>query len=60
VRAYERLLLLEPADQADTRYRLARLLRARDPRAAKRHLLDALAEAPRLRPGLELLLELPR
>ena len=44
--AYERLLLLEPADQADTRFRLAKLLRGRNPKRAKQHLLEALAEAP--------------
>ena len=33
VAAYERLLLLEPADQVDTRYRLAKLLRGRNARA---------------------------
>ena len=58
VAAYERLLLLEPADQADTRLRLARLLKHRDRRAARRHVLEALAEAPRLRAGHQLLLEL--
>jgi Tfp pilus assembly protein PilF len=58
VAAYERLLLLDPADQADTRLRLARLLKDRDRRAARRHLLEALAEAPRLRAGHQLLLEL--
>jgi tetratricopeptide (TPR) repeat protein len=58
VDAYERLLLLEPADQADVRLRLARLLKDRDRPAARRHLLEALAEAPRLRAGHQLLLEL--
>jgi hypothetical protein len=58
ITAYERLLLLEPADQADVRVRLAKLLRHKDRRAAKRHLLEALAEAPRLRAGHQLLLEL--
>ena len=58
VNAYERLLLLEPADQADVRLRLAKLLKNKDRRAAKRHLLEALAEAPRLRAGHLLLLEL--
>ena len=58
VTAYERLLLLEPADQADVRLRLAKLLKNKDRRAAQRHLLEALAEAPRLRAGHQLLLEL--
>ncbi len=56
--AYERLLLLEPADQVDTRYRLARLLRGRNLKRARHHLLEALAEAPRFREGYRLLLEL--
>jgi Tfp pilus assembly protein PilF len=58
VTAYEKLLLLEPADQAETRLRLARLLRRDRPKVARRHLLDALAEAPRLREGYQLLMEL--
>jgi tetratricopeptide (TPR) repeat protein len=58
VAAYERLLLLEPADQVDTRYRLAKLLRGRNGKRAKQHLLEALAEAPRFREGYRLLLEL--
>ena len=58
--AYERLLLLDAGAAVDTRYRLAQLLAARDPRAAKRHLLDALAEAPRFRAGHKLLLDLRR
>ncbi len=56
--AYSKLLQLGPIDAADTRLRLARLERRRNPGAAKRHLLDALAEAPRLLPAHELLLEL--
>jgi tetratricopeptide (TPR) repeat protein len=58
VAAYEKLLLLEPADQVETRYRLAKLLRGRNPKRAKQHLLEALAEAPRFREGYRLLLEL--
>jgi tetratricopeptide (TPR) repeat protein len=58
VAAYEKLLALEPADQADTHYRLGKLLKERNPRLARRHLLDALAEAPRFREGHRLLLEL--
>jgi tetratricopeptide (TPR) repeat protein len=56
--AYRRLLRLEPADPADIHLRLGRLLRHRDPRAARRHVLDALAEAPRFREAHRLLLEL--
>jgi predicted TPR repeat methyltransferase len=58
VAAYEKLLLLEPADQVETRYRLAKLLRGRNTKRAKQHLLEALAEAPRFREGYRLLLEL--
>jgi tetratricopeptide (TPR) repeat protein len=56
--AYGTVLRLEPADPADIHLRLARLLRRRDPRAARRHVLDALSEAPRFRAAHRLLLEL--
>jgi tetratricopeptide (TPR) repeat protein len=58
VAAYRNVLRLEPTDPADVNLRLARLLRKRDPRAARRHALDALAEAPRFREAHKLLLEL--
>jgi len=58
VSAFRNVLRLEPADPADVHLRLARLLRKRDPRAARRHVLDALAEAPRFREAHKLLLEL--
>ena len=54
--AYRRLLLLDPADPVDVHYRLARLLRGQDPAAAKKHILEALADAPRFRDGHRLLL----
>jgi len=57
--AYRRVLLLDPADPVDIHYRLARLLRQRDPASAKRHILEALADAPRFREGHRLLLALP-
>jgi len=57
--AYRRLLLLDPADPVEVNYRLARLLRQRDPTAARRHILEALADAPRFREGHRLLLSLP-
>jgi len=47
IESYKRLLLLDPADPADVNYRLGRLLFAKDPASAKRHVLMALAEAPR-------------
>jgi tetratricopeptide (TPR) repeat protein len=59
VQAYQHLLLLDPSDPVDVNYRLARLLQQRDPAAAKRHLLEALADAPRFRAGHKLLLQMP-
>ncbi len=58
VEAYECLLVLDPADPVDVHYRLATLLRQRDPAAARRHILEALADAPRFRKGHQLLLEI--
>lgn len=58
VESYRRLLLLDPADPVDVNYRLALLLRRRDPDAAKRHVLEALADAPRFRQAHRLLLEI--
>jgi tetratricopeptide (TPR) repeat protein len=58
VTAFRNVLRLEPADPADVHLRLARLLRKRDPKASRRHALDALAEAPRFREAHKLLLEL--
>jgi len=55
---YERLLLLDPADPVDVNYRLAGLLRQRDPTSAKRHILEALADAPRFRQGHKRLLDI--
>ncbi len=59
VQAYSNLLLLDPADPVEIHYRLARLLQPRDPAAAKRHILEALADAPRFRDGHKLLLNMP-
>ncbi len=59
VQSYERLLLLDPADPVDAHYRLAQLLREHDPAGAKRHVLEALADAPRFRQGHRLLLSIP-
>jgi tetratricopeptide (TPR) repeat protein len=58
IESYKRLLLLDPADPADVNYRLARLLEHRNPVEAKRHVLLALAEAPRFRQAHRLLLKL--
>lgn len=56
--AYRRLLRLDPMDPVDVHYRLAKLLQKRDPADAKRHVLEALADAPRFREGHRLLLTL--
>jgi tetratricopeptide (TPR) repeat protein len=58
VQAYRHLLLLDPSDPVEVNYRLARLLQPRDPAAAKRYLLEALADAPRFREGHQLLLKM--
>ena len=59
IRSYQRLLLLDPPDPADVHYRLARLLHQKgDAAAAKRHVLQALEEAPRFHDALQLLLEI--
>ena len=59
IQSYQRLLLLDPSDPVEVNYRLARLLQPRDPVAAKRHLLEALADTPRFREGHKLLLTMP-
>jgi len=58
IESYQRLLPLEPPDPVEVHYRLARLLRHRDAAAAKMHILEALADAPRFRQGHRLLLEI--
>jgi tetratricopeptide (TPR) repeat protein len=60
IAAYRRLLLLDPADAAQVHYQLARLLHARGnaEAEAKRHVLQALEEAPRFREAQRLLLQL--
>jgi len=56
--AYQKLLLLDPADPADVHFHVARLMRMNNDPAAKRHVLQALEEAPRFRDAHRLLLEL--
>jgi len=58
VESFKRLLLLDPADPADVHYRLGRLLEQKNPAEAKKHVLLALAEAPRFRRAHRLLLKL--
>ncbi len=53
--AWERLLLLDPGSAAQSHFKLAVLLKERDPLKAKRHLLDSLALAPRNQDGLAML-----
>ena len=57
IAACERLLILDPGSAAQTHFKLAQLLRESDATAAKRHLLDSLALAPRNREGLAMLRE---
>jgi hypothetical protein len=51
-------LKLDPPDAAGAHYQLARLLYRTGHPAAKRHLLQALEEAPRFREAHKLLLEM--
>lgn len=53
------LLLLEPTDVAIIHYRVARLLQPIDLPEARKHVLLALAEAPRYRAAYDLLNQLP-
>ncbi|NNM31281.1 MAG: tetratricopeptide repeat protein, partial [Akkermansiaceae bacterium] len=59
IRAYETLLHLDPVNPADAHYRLGQLYAGDDDARAKRHLLEALEEAPRFRAAHRLLLDLP-
>ena len=58
VKSYLRLLNMDPADPVEAHYRIAVLLQDNDPVTAKKHLLLALADAPRFQEGHKLLLEL--
>ncbi len=57
ITATRRLLSLDPPNPAQLHHQLALLLRPKEPENARRHLLDALALAPRFRAAHELLLE---
>lgn len=57
IAAFERLLILDPGNAAQTHFKLAGLLKEADAPKAKRHLLDSLALAPRNRDGLAMLRE---
>lgn len=58
IEAHNKALALGPQDPADLHYRLARLLRSVDLEAARRHIIEALAYAPRFRDGYRLLLDI--
>ena len=58
VRAYRTLLSLNPPDQSEVHFRLARVLHSAGDAAAKREVLLALEEAPRFREAHSLLLEM--
>jgi tetratricopeptide (TPR) repeat protein len=58
IAAYNKLLALGPTDAADVHFSLGRLLAPTNPVLAKRHVLEALADAPRFRAAHALLLQL--
>lgn len=58
-RAGQVLLRLDPPDFAAVHYRVARALAESEPAAARRHVLQALEEAPRFRAAYDLLASLP-
>jgi tetratricopeptide (TPR) repeat protein len=58
VQSYSTVLKLDPPDQPEIHFRLARLLKEDNAAAAHRHVLLALEEAPRFRAAHELLLKL--
>jgi tetratricopeptide (TPR) repeat protein len=60
--AYRKLLLLDPPDPSQVHFQLALLLHARgdSDAEAKRHVLQALEEAPRFRDAQRLLLDIER
>ena len=57
---YQSLLQLNPTDPARIHFRLANLLLQDQPATAKRHLLQALEQAPRFRAAHELLRDFPQ
>jgi tetratricopeptide (TPR) repeat protein len=57
--AIQRLLALDPPQPSQLHFQLAQLLRQSDPKSARRHLLDALAIAPRFLAAHQLLQEMP-
>ena len=60
IRPLKRLLLLDPADPVDLHFRLATALADPSPDEAKRHVLQALEDAPRFRAAQKLLTRLAK
>jgi len=61
ITAYRKLLALDPPDPTETHYQLAKLLHGRNAETeARRHVLQALEEAPRFREAQRLLLDLEK
>ena len=60
IRPLKRLLLLDPADPVDLHFRLATALAGPSPLEAKRHVLQALEDAPRFRAAQKLLTRLTK
>jgi tetratricopeptide (TPR) repeat protein len=58
ISAYRAILELDPPDLAETHFRLAQLLHRTSDPSARRHVLQALEEAPRYPAALQLLLEI--
>ncbi len=58
IKAWQTLLLMDPPDPASVHYRLAALLHKAAEPGAKRHVLQALEEAPRFRDAHRLLLRI--
>ena len=59
-KAYESLLALEPRDATRLHYELAVILQKSDPKAARRHVLQALEDNPRFKLALDLLVTLKK
>jgi len=60
IQACQMLLTMDPPDSAEIHYRLAGLMRKTGDPAARRHVLQALEEAPRFRDAHRLLAEMNR
>ncbi|MEO0414433.1 MAG: tetratricopeptide repeat protein, partial [Verrucomicrobiota bacterium] len=58
IESFEKLLYLGATNPSEVRFRLAKLHRETNPDRAKKYLVDCLAESPRYREALALLLEM--